>query len=95
MIAEPTRTPWNSLHARLEALAGLPLTLCSEPAKRERRPLEGDVAAFHHQASPALGVEPAAPDCVNVRLRDPTGLGTSLSDVDRDPVVTGKVEHLA
>jgi predicted enzyme related to lactoylglutathione lyase len=27
VIAEPTRTPWNSLNARLEAPAGLQLTL--------------------------------------------------------------------
>ena len=27
LIAEPTRTPWNSLNARLEAPAGLQLTL--------------------------------------------------------------------
>jgi predicted enzyme related to lactoylglutathione lyase len=30
VIAEPTRTPWNSLNARLEAPAGLQLTLFSE-----------------------------------------------------------------
>jgi lactoylglutathione lyase len=30
LIAEPTRTPWNSLNARLEAPAGLQLTLFSE-----------------------------------------------------------------
>ena len=31
VIAEPTRTPWNSLNARLEAPAGLQLTLFTEP----------------------------------------------------------------
>jgi lactoylglutathione lyase len=30
VIAEPTRTPWNSLNARLEAPGGLQLTLFSE-----------------------------------------------------------------
>ena len=30
MIAEPTRTPWDSLNARLEAPAGLQLTLFTE-----------------------------------------------------------------
>jgi lactoylglutathione lyase len=32
VLAEPTRTPWNSLNARLEAPAGLQLTLFSELA---------------------------------------------------------------
>ena len=30
VIAEPTRTPWNSLNARLEAPAGVQLTLFEE-----------------------------------------------------------------
>ena len=30
VLAEPTRTPWNSLNARLEAPAGLQLTLFSD-----------------------------------------------------------------
>jgi lactoylglutathione lyase len=30
VIAEPTQTPWNSLHARLEGPAGLQLTLFTE-----------------------------------------------------------------
>ncbi|WP_258952084.1 VOC family protein [Lentzea californiensis] len=30
VIAEPTRTPWNSLNARLQAPAGLQLTLFQE-----------------------------------------------------------------
>jgi predicted enzyme related to lactoylglutathione lyase len=30
LIAEPTRTPWNSLNARLEAPGGLQLTLFTE-----------------------------------------------------------------
>ena len=30
VIAEPTRTPWNSLNARLEAPGGLQLTLFTE-----------------------------------------------------------------
>jgi lactoylglutathione lyase len=37
VIAAPTRTPWNSLNARLEAPAGLQLTLFTErdpPAPR-------------------------------------------------------------
>jgi lactoylglutathione lyase len=29
-LAEPTRTPWNSLNARLEGPAGLQLTLFTE-----------------------------------------------------------------
>jgi hypothetical protein len=32
VIAEPTVTPWNSLNARLEAPAGLQLTLFTELA---------------------------------------------------------------
>lgn len=32
VVAEPTRTPWGSLNARLEAPAGLQLTLFSEPS---------------------------------------------------------------
>jgi hypothetical protein len=30
IIAAPIRTPWNSLNARLQALAGLQLTLFEE-----------------------------------------------------------------
>ena len=30
LVAEPTRTPWNSLNSRLEAPAGLQLTLFEE-----------------------------------------------------------------
>jgi hypothetical protein len=30
VVAAPTRTPWNSLNARLEAPAGLQLTLFTE-----------------------------------------------------------------
>lgn len=30
VVAEPVRTPWNSLNARLEAPAGLQLTLFTE-----------------------------------------------------------------
>jgi predicted enzyme related to lactoylglutathione lyase len=30
VVAEPTRTPWNSLNSRLEGPAGLQLTLFSE-----------------------------------------------------------------
>jgi lactoylglutathione lyase len=33
VLAEPTRTPWNSLNARLEAPAGLQLTLFTELAQ--------------------------------------------------------------
>jgi lactoylglutathione lyase len=33
VLAEPTRTPWNSLNARLDAPAGLQLTLFSESAE--------------------------------------------------------------
>jgi predicted enzyme related to lactoylglutathione lyase len=36
VLAEPTRTPWGSLNARLEAPAGLQLTLFQEPAGGER-----------------------------------------------------------
>ena len=32
ILAEPTRTPWGSLNARLDAPAGLQLTLFEEPA---------------------------------------------------------------
>jgi lactoylglutathione lyase len=32
VVAEPTRTPWGSLNSRLEAPAGLQLTLFQEPA---------------------------------------------------------------
>lgn len=31
VLAEPTRTPWNSLNARLDAPGGLQLTLFEEP----------------------------------------------------------------
>ena len=34
VVAPPTVTPWNSLNARLEAPAGLPLTLFTESAGR-------------------------------------------------------------
>jgi lactoylglutathione lyase len=34
VIAAPTRTPWNSLNARLEAPAGLQLTLFTELAEQ-------------------------------------------------------------
>lgn len=33
VIAEPTRTPWQSLNARLDAPAGLQLTLFQEPER--------------------------------------------------------------
>jgi lactoylglutathione lyase len=36
VLAEPTRTPWNSLNARLEAPAGLQLTLFTELEGGER-----------------------------------------------------------
>ena len=36
VLAEPTPTPWGSLNARLEAPAGLQLTLFQEPAGGER-----------------------------------------------------------
>lgn len=35
VIAEPTRTPWNSLNARLEGPAGLQLTLFTELGESE------------------------------------------------------------
>ncbi len=38
IIAEPTRTPWNSLNARLEAPAGLQLTLFTELGTDETPP---------------------------------------------------------
>ena len=34
VVAQPTRTPWNSLNARLEGPAGLQLTLFTELASR-------------------------------------------------------------
>ena len=37
VIAPPTRTPWNSLNARLEGPAGLQLTLFSESDERDPR----------------------------------------------------------
>lgn len=37
VIAEPTLTPWNSLNARLEAPAGLQLTLFTELGDRPDR----------------------------------------------------------
>jgi lactoylglutathione lyase len=37
LIAEPTVTPWNSLNARLEAPAGLQLTLFAELGDRSER----------------------------------------------------------
>ena len=36
VVAEPTQTPWGSLNARLEAPAGLQLTLFEEPADGSR-----------------------------------------------------------
>ncbi|WP_042364072.1 VOC family protein [Streptacidiphilus neutrinimicus] len=33
VLAEPTRTPWNSLNSRLEAPAALQLTLFAEPGE--------------------------------------------------------------
>jgi len=33
VLAEPTRTPWNSLNARLQGPAGLQLTLFTELVK--------------------------------------------------------------
>ena len=44
---------------------------------------EGDIAAFHHQVGPALRVDPRAFDLVYLSLRDPTGLGASLSNMNR------------
>ena len=36
VLAEPRRTPWGSLNSRLDAPAGLQLTLFEEPADGER-----------------------------------------------------------
>ena len=36
IIADPTRTPWNSLNARLRAPAGLQLTLFEEPTDTDQ-----------------------------------------------------------
>jgi predicted enzyme related to lactoylglutathione lyase len=36
VLAEPTTTPWGSLNSRLEAPAGLQLTLFQEPSGGER-----------------------------------------------------------
>jgi lactoylglutathione lyase len=40
VIAEPTRTPWNSLNARLEAPGGLQLTLFTELGTAPDTPTE-------------------------------------------------------
>lgn len=37
VVAEPTRTPWNSLNSRLEAPGGLQLTLFTELGEAEER----------------------------------------------------------
>jgi len=58
------------------------------------RILERDVAAFHHQTRPALRIEPCALDGIDLGLRDPTGLGATLSNVDANVVVTGEVQDL-
>ena len=70
VLAEPVRTPWNSLNARLEAPAGLQLTLFEEletvGSKRGRRsdtpartPLGGDLrrggGVGRRRAAPAAG----------------------------------------
>jgi lactoylglutathione lyase len=36
IVAPPTRTPWNSLNPRLEAPAGLQLTIFEELARLDR-----------------------------------------------------------
>jgi lactoylglutathione lyase len=42
VIARPTRTPWNSLNARLAAPAGLQVTIFAELGESRGVPKEGD-----------------------------------------------------
>ena len=42
VLAEPTRTPWNSLNSRLEAPGALQLTLFTELGETPEEPAEGD-----------------------------------------------------
>ena len=42
VLAEPTRTPWNSLNSRLEAPGALQLTLFTELGETPQEPAEGD-----------------------------------------------------
>ena len=55
---------------------------------------EGDVAAFHDQTRPSLRIDPGATHGINFGLRDPTGLGAPLSDVDPDFAVAREAQHL-
>ncbi|MFC8778663.1 VOC family protein [Streptomyces nigra] len=41
VLAEPTRTPWNSLNSRLEAPGALQLTLFTELGEAPEEPAEG------------------------------------------------------
>ena len=55
---------------------------------------EGDVAAFHDQTRPSLRIDPGPTHGINFGLRDPTGLGAPLSDVDPDFAVAREAQHL-
>ena len=56
---------------------------------------EGDVAALHDQARPTLRIDPGAANGIDLSLRDPTGLGAALSDVDSYLVVPCEAQHLS
>src|SRR2546425_571159 len=55
---------------------------------------EGDVAALHDQTRPSLRIDPGAAHGIDFGLRDPTGLGAPLSDVDPDFAVAREAQHL-
>src|SRR2546430_16175224 len=64
------------------------------PSVRQSGPSEGDVASFHDQARPSLRIDPRSLDGIDLSLRDPTGLGATLSDMDPDVVAPGEVQAL-
>jgi lactoylglutathione lyase len=91
-IAEPTVTPWNSLNSRLEAPAGLQLTLFQEMGAAAPAPepatavLEGFLAAFNaHDVDAIMGF--FTDDCVMEMPRGPAPGGRRL--VGQDAVREG------
>jgi predicted enzyme related to lactoylglutathione lyase len=63
VIANPVRTPWQSLNARLEGPAGLQLTLFSDEPDPAAPPRDALPATRDPGQQPSLGAHGDAPDC--------------------------------
>src|SRR5438094_1844779 len=77
-----------------ERAFGSPFPTQPSSAGQVRPGLERDVASFHDEPRPSFGVQPGTADSIDLSLRDPTGLGATLSDMDSDLVVACEIQHL-